>query len=78
MQKLSDIAPGVIDELAARRAKIADGLTEYDGQTCENCGGAWFNSAVTLNTDGTVSGYVFPLTCTDCGHEIQPASNRVR
>ena len=77
MEQLRDIAPAVMDELAARRAKIADGLAEYDGMTCD-CGGAWFTGAVTLNADGTVSGYLHPLTCTDCGRELRPTYNRVR
>ena len=35
------------------------------------CGSEWFNSSIVL-TGREVTGYLLPVTCTDCGKEHTP------
>jgi hypothetical protein len=42
---------------------------QYDGRTCEGCGSAWFDAAVTIGPDGRVTGWAF-VTCRDCGQAL--------
>lgn len=45
----------------------------YDGRTCPVCGGAWFLvQAITLDLDGSATGYAAPVTCATCGHVLKP------
>lgn len=40
---------------------------EYDGMTC-SCGSAWFTvQAVAIGPEGSVTAFVAPLSCRDCG-----------
>lgn len=51
--------------------RIREREAEYDGFTCPKCACVYFNAqALLLREDFTVQGYMAPLACRDCGHEI--------